>query len=229
MNSPSCCPPWPHDPERPDPLRRSRPSNSYTRSRGHDPSAGDSCRPVLPTTTKRRSSCARSWPGVPARPLLAYIHGRDTPSWLRLPYVSPYRCEPRGAAAFQPQSLYGLVTPLRQLATIMRDHRLPVGDRSDSLHHGGSGRRAGGVRSSTAPRGGAILDLWQYRAGHIGVGVPRASRVCTLPKTGRSSSRGPWRSIPARWPRASKRRPVLTESGREGTPYPAIPDRSGGA
>jgi hypothetical protein len=35
----SCCPPWPHEQQRPDPLRRrSQPPNSYTTSRDTTPS-----------------------------------------------------------------------------------------------------------------------------------------------------------------------------------------------
>jgi putative transposase len=51
----SCCPPWRHEPERPDPPRRSRPPNSYTTSRDTT-GLGSSCfsstiQPLWPTHT----------------------------------------------------------------------------------------------------------------------------------------------------------------------------------
>jgi phenylacetate-CoA ligase len=58
--------------------------------------------------------------------LLAHEHGRSVPSWLRWRYASPDlpATELAGEVIrFAPANIYGWVTPLRQLALHLQDHR----------------------------------------------------------------------------------------------------------
>jgi hypothetical protein len=58
MISPSCCPAWPHEPERPDPPRRSRPP-SYTTSRDTTHESPRNCCAGQPLPCRSACYCSR--------------------------------------------------------------------------------------------------------------------------------------------------------------------------